>query len=168
MEQFNGLYKLHYPIIYRMVSKYLVNRLEAEDVVQEAFIKLYLQYESGVIVEHPKTWLYKVASNSCLNTLGRRKKTQPIDTATELDDVINEGFELEIEEDEHRKIIMHALSTLKEREKLIVILYSEGLSYKEISDISGVRFSSVSQSLSRALEKLKPLLKKQYYEMLNK
>ena len=167
MEQFNELYRLHFTTIYRMVSKFSVDRFEAEDIVQEVFIKLYLHYESGGEVQYPKTWLYKVASNICINTVGRRKQTLHIDTVNELDTGVCEKFELKIEEDEHGKIIMKALSTLKAHEKLIVILYSEGLSYKEIAGISGVRFSSVSKSLSRALEKLKPLLKNQYYEMLN-
>lgn len=167
MEQFNELYKLHYTTIYRMVSKYSVSRFEAEDIVQEVFIKLYLQYDSGATVQFPKTWLYKVASNICINTISRRKETLHIDKVNELDLGVFDSLEMKIEEDEHGKIILNALSILKEQEKLIVILYSEGLSYKEIADVSGVRFSSVSKCLSRALEKLKPLLKNRYYEMLN-
>ena len=166
MEQFNELYKLHFTTIYRLVSKFSVDRFETEDIVQEVFIRLDLHYESGVKIQYPKTWLYKVASNICINTV-RRKPTLQIDAVNELNTGVCEGFELKIEADEHGKIIMKALSTLKEHERLIVIIYSEGLSYKEIADISGVRFSSVSKSLSRALEKLKPLLKNQYYEMLN-
>ena len=167
MEQFNELYKLHFTTIYRMVSKFSVNRFETEDIVQEVFIRLYLQYESGGEVQYPKTWLYKVASNICINTVERRKQTKHIETVNELDLGVCESLEQKIEEDEHIHIIQKALSTLKEQEKLMVILYSEGLSYKEISVISGVRFTSVSKSLSRALEKLKPLLKTHYHEMLN-
>jgi len=167
LEQFNELYKLHFTTIYRMVSKFSVNRFEAEDIVQEVFIRLYLHYESGGEVQYPKTWLYKVASNICINTVERRKQTKHIETVNEMELGICEGFENKIEEDEHIHIIQKALSTLKEQEKLMVILYSEGLSYKEISAISGVRFTSVSKSLSRALEKLKPLLKTHYHEMLN-
>ena len=150
-----------------MVTKFSVDRHEAEDIVQEVFVKLYLHYESGGEVQYPKTWLYKVASNICINTVGRRKQTLQIEAVNESEVGVSERFDIKIEEIEHRKIIMKALSTLKAHEKLMVILYSEGLSYKEIADISGVRFSSVSKSLSRALEKLKPLLKNQYYEMLN-
>jgi len=167
LEQFNELYKQHFTTIYRMVSKFSVNRHEAEDIVQEVFVKLYLHYESGGEVQYPKTWLYKVASNICINTVGRRKQTLQIEAVNESEAGVSERFDIKMEEIEHSKIIMKALSTLKAHEKLMVILYSEGLSYKEIADISGVRFSSVSKSLSRALEKLKPLLKNQYYEMLN-
>jgi len=167
LEQFNELYRQHFTTIYRMVSKFSVDRFEAEDIVQEVFIRLYLHYELGGEVQYPKTWLYKVASNICINTVGRRKETLQIDAVNELNAGACESFELKIEADEHGKIIMKALSRLKKHERLIVILYSEGLSYKEIADISGVRFSSVSKSLSRALDKLKPLLKNQYYEMLN-
>lgn len=168
MEQFNELYKLHFTPIFRMVSKFPVSRSEAEDIVQEVFIKLYIHYQSGFTVQYPKTWLYKVASNICINAVSRRKETVNIEKMNEMDMGVCEGIDLKIEDKEYSKIIHKALSSLKKQEKLIVILYSEGLSYKEIAEISGVRFSSVSKSLSRALDKLKPLLKNRYYEMLNK
>jgi len=150
-----------------MVSKFSIGQFDAEDIVQEVFIKLYLQCQSGDEIQFPKTWLYKVATNICINTVGRRKETLPVEKVNEFDLGLCDSFELKIEEEEHAKIIQDALSALKEQEKLLVILYSEGLSYKEMAEISGMRFSSVSKSLSRALEKLKPLLKKQYHEMLN-
>jgi RNA polymerase sigma-70 factor (ECF subfamily) len=150
-----------------MVSKFPLNRHETEDIVQEAFIKLYLQLESGGTIQYPKTWLYKVATNICLNTVTRRKETQLLEVVNDSELGECDSFESEIENNEQECNIKEALLNLKEHERLIVILYSEGLSYKEIAEISGVRFSSVSKSLSRALEKLKPLLKNQYYEMLN-
>jgi len=167
LEQFNEIYKQHFTTIYRMVSKFSVNRFEAEDIVQEVFIKLYLQFESGSEVQYPKTWLYKVAANICINTVNRRKETHSLEMVHDSELGARDSLEAKMEQTEQETIIREALLKLKEHERLIVILYSEGLSYKEIAMISGVRFSSVSKSLSRALEKLKPLLKKQYYEMLN-
>jgi len=167
LEQFNDIYQQQYTSVFRLVSKFNVNRHEAEDIVQEVFVKLYLQLDSGGKVQYPKTWLYKVASNICINTVTRRKEIQTIEKLNDLDLGVCECIESKIESKEQEKIIHEALLKLKEHERMIVILYSENLSYKEIAEISGVRFSSVGKSLSRALEKLKPLLKNQYYEMLN-
>lgn len=167
MEQFNDIYKQHYTSIYRLVSKFRVNSHEAEDIVQDVFVKLYLQFNSGNQVQYPKTWLYKVAVNVCINTVNRRKETEALESISHLEYGMSNSLESDIDQNEQEEIIRNALMRLKEQERLVVILYSEGLSYKEIAEVSGVKFTSISQNLSRALEKLRPLLKNHYYEMLN-
>ena len=64
-----------------------------------------------------------------------------------------------------KEIIRQALLKLKPKEKALAILYSEGMSYKEISEISGIKFSSVGKMLSRTIKKLEENLKKMDYEM---
>ena len=167
MEQFNDIYQQHYRTVFRLVSKFTLGSHETDDIVQDVFVKLYLQMEAGVVVLYPKTWLYKVATNTCLNTLSRNKETHSIDKISDLETTIADSIDTKIENAEQQNILQHALLKLKENERTIVILYSEGLSYKEIAEISGIRFSSIGKSLSRSLEKLKPLLKNQYDEMLN-
>lgn len=168
MKQFNDIYQQHYLAVFRLVSKFTLGSHETDDIVQDVFLKLYLQMESSVVVLYPKTWLYKVATNACLNTLGRNKETYSIENIGYLETSVADSVDLKFENDEQQRMMQKALLTLKENERMIVILYSEGLSYKEISEVSGVPFSSVGKSLSRSLQKLKPLLKNQYYEMLNR
>lgn len=167
MKQFNDIYKRYYTSIYRLVSKFRVNSHDAEDIVQDVFVKLYLQFNSGNQVQYPKTWLYKVAVNVCINTVNRRKETELLENVNSSEYGTADSLETSIDQNEQEEIIRNALMKLKEQERLIVILYSEGLSYKEIAEVSGVKFTSISQNLSRALEKLRPLLKNHYYEMLN-
>jgi len=150
-----------------LVSKFRVNSHDAEDIVQDVFVKLYLQFNSGNQVQYPKTWLYKVAVNVCINTVNRRKETELLENVNSSEYGTADSLETSIDQNEQEEIIRNALMKLKEQERLIVILYSEGLSYKEIAEVSGVKFTSISQNLSRALEKLRPLLKNHYYEMLN-
>ena len=67
---------------------------------------------------------------------------------------------------EQRITMVHAaLSVLNPHERALMVLYSEGMSYKEIAESSGMRFSSVGKTLSRTLEKLENELKKQKYEL---
>lgn len=168
MEQFNDIYQQHYATVFRLASKFTLGSHETDDIVQDVFVKLYLQMEAGVVVLYPKTWLYKVATNACLNALSRNKETHSIENIGHLEASVSDSVDLKIENDEQQRMMQKALLALKENERTIVILYSEGLSYKEIAEASGVRFSSIGKSLSRSLEKLKPLLKSQYYEMLNR
>jgi len=59
-----------------------------------------------------------------------------------------------------RKIIINdALSKLKSKNKLLVLLYSEGLSYKEMSELTDIKLSSIGKTLSRTLSTLKNELK---------
>ena len=168
MSQFNDIYQQHYKTVFRLVSKFTLGSHETDDIVQDVFVKLYLQMEAGAVVLYPKTWLYKVATNACLNVLSRNKETHSIENISHLEAGVADSVDLKIENDEQQRMMQKALLALKENERVIVILYSEGLSYKEIAEASGVRFNSVGKCLSRSLEKLKPLLKNQYYEMLNR
>lgn len=168
MKQFDYIYQQHYTMVFRLVSKFTIGSHETDDIVQDVFVKLYTQIQGGVKVEYPKTWLYKVATNACLNAIGRNKENHSIENAGVLETIVADSIDTKIENDEQQRMVQSALLTLKENERTIVILYSEGLSYKEIAEASGVRFSSIGKILSRSLEKLKPLLKNQYYEMLNR
>lgn len=168
MEQFNDIYQQQYAAILRLVSQFSVNRHEAEDIVQEVFVKLYMQYQTGTIVHYPKTWLYKVATNMCLNAVSRKRDSISVEHASAQSVTCNDCIQTTIEENEQRIIIQTALSKLKKQERLLVVLYSEGLSYKEISEISNIKFCSVSKSLSRSLDKLKLLLNTNYNELPNK
>jgi len=87
-----------------MVTKFSVDRHEAEDIVQEVFIRLYLYYESGGEVQYPKTWLYKVAFNICINTVSRCKETVHIEKVNELDWGVCDSPEMKKEEEESHTI----------------------------------------------------------------
>jgi len=167
LKQFNDLYQQYYTSVFCVVSRFMSDRHETEDIVQEVFVKLYLQLKAGSIVLYPKTWLYKVATNMCLNLVTRRREIQSIEQTNISEVSPADSLEKYVENKEQKNGVEAALLKLKENERLIVILYSEGLSYKEISEISGVKFTSIGQSIYRALQKLKPLLKTQYDEMLN-
>jgi RNA polymerase sigma-70 factor (ECF subfamily) len=168
LEKFDNIYQQHYATVFRLVAKFTFGSHETDDIVQDVFVKLYLQMESGVIVEYPKTWLYKVATNACLNSISRNKENHSIENVGHLEVNMADSIDAKIENEEQHRMLQNALLRLKDSERAIVILYSEGLSYKEMAEATGVRFSSIGKILSRSLEKLKPLLKNQYYEMLNR
>jgi RNA polymerase sigma-70 factor (ECF subfamily) len=58
-----------------------------------------------------------------------------------------------------------ALVKLKPRDRMLAVLYSEGLSYKEMAEATGIRFASVGKLLSRTLEKIEMNFKDQGYEL---
>jgi RNA polymerase sigma-70 factor (ECF subfamily) len=72
-----------------------------------------------------------------------------------------ENFEIQ----QRDATLNQAIAKLKPQEMKLVILYSEGYSYKEIAQMADINFSSVGKTLSRTLHKLKEILKRLDYEM---
>jgi RNA polymerase sigma-70 factor (ECF subfamily) len=101
-----------------------------------------------------------VTVNRCIDFIKKHPKLEKIELFSNLKDEDNSP-----EINENLSLIRFALSKLKKDESVLAILYSEGLSYKEIAEITGIRFSSVGKTLSRTLKKLGNELKKYQYEL---
>jgi RNA polymerase sigma-70 factor, ECF subfamily len=165
LKKFDSLYQLHYPTIHRLVAGMVSDTDQIADLVQEVFVKLYLQLQTGVEVEYPRTWLYRVATNDCLNFLSRTKKDFRLDEIQDLSIETDESVENELDTADTRQQLQLAMDQLKPADKALLVLYSEGLSYKEMAEITGMPFNSVGKSLSRALNKLKLILNNKHHEM---
>ncbi len=159
MDRFNKIYSDNYRLIFNVVRKMVPDREDASDLVQEVFIELYQGLKKKPI-EYPRSWLYKVTVNRCIDYSKRKKKHEKIELVKHLKDGEDPPGT-----SEDQRIIRLALSRLKKDESILAILYSEGLSYKEMAEITGMRFSSVGKTLSRTLKKLGNELKKLQYEL---
>lgn len=131
----------------------------AKDILQEIFISFYEKLQQCHQILQPTSWLMRATVNKSIDYLERQKKFTDFET-------LNQDFaEEETNVNQDEIIINQALKQLKPHEKSLAILYSEGFSYQEISQMTGIKFSSVGTSLSRTLQKLKEHLKKMNYEM---
>ena len=160
MKQFDQIYNDNCRLIFNVVQKMVPDRDDASDLVQEVFINLYQSLEKAAVIEYPRSWLYKVTVNKCIDFSRKQHRHEKIELFSNLKD---EDNSLEI--DEKQTIVRIALTKLKKDESVLAILYSEGLSYKEIAEITGIRFSSVGKTLSRTLMKLGNELKKFEYDL---
>lgn len=159
MDQFDNIYKDNYRLIYNVVRKMVSDKDDASDLVQEVFIKLYQSLEKKVIIEYPVSWLYKVTVNKCIDYTKKHQRHEQIELFTHIEE------DDAADPNEKQAVIRLAMKRLKEEERMLAILYSEGLSYKEIANITGIRFSSVGKTLSRTLEKLGNELKNLKYDL---
>jgi RNA polymerase sigma-70 factor (ECF subfamily) len=160
VEKFNDIYKQYYGTIYKLVAYLIQSQQDVPDIVQNVFVKLYLQMQQGVVVEFPKTWLSKVAVNESHNFRTRKRIYYSLDTVWNAAGDEADQPENQLARAETRNRLLSALDRLNEKDKVLLTLYSESFSYKEISEIADIRFSSVGKSISRALEKLKNKLTK--------
>ena len=145
----------------RVATKMVSDRDVVSDIVQEVFIYLHGKLEEGVKILHLKSWLYRATFNKCVDHL--RMQSRFVDMS-ELQDVPAKGDT--ITDEDMRSAIQHALACLPTKERVLVVAYSEGMSYKELSQLTGINYTSVGKTLSRALKKLSEIMKNEEYGLL--
>lgn len=152
LRDFRGIFDGHYPAICRLVTGVLGNHAAAEDVVQEAFLKLYQSPPQELT--NIRGWLSRVANNIAYNYLRGEKSRCHREAA--IDHLPPAGEpEAEILKSEGAAIVRQVLSLLPERERSLLLLKSSGLNYTEIARLLGIKESSVGTLLGRARQKFK-------------
>jgi RNA polymerase sigma factor, sigma-70 family len=153
--QFDIIYKENYRKMFSIASKMVNDKDVAADIVQDVFMYYYEKSQEGHVVKNPRSWLLRAVINKCIDHSTYRKSFMPLDDLPQKE----EPFEDEWDKTSSKAIVRKALRQLKSKEEMqLVLLYSEGYSYKEISEITGIRFTSIGKTLSRTLKKLKDIL----------
>lgn len=146
--------------MFRVATRMVGDSDDVSDIVQEIFIDFFNKLNNGNIIHHPKSWLYRATINKCVDNLRNRKRFQNLESLGEYKS--ESGL---LENQEMKDAINLAISKLKPQEKNLATFYSEGLSYKEIAEVTGIKFSSIGKMLSRTLKKMEKELKNQRYEL---
>lgn len=140
----------HLPRVFAHASRVLQDRSEAEDVAQEAMLKLWKiapDWREGEA--KLSTWLYRITANACTDRL-RKRRTVALEAAPE---PVDESQSVEaslIEQDNHRELY-HAMSALPERQRNAVQLrHFEELSNPEIASVLDTSVEAVESLLGRA------------------
>jgi len=135
----------------------LLNREDAEEVAQDAFVKAYSSLHSFKSDARFSTWLYRIVVNTALNKK-KLKKQYPVEIsdtlAAELPSDINTIFATQITS-EHRKHIQAALKAINTNERLCITLYYlNELSVEEIHELTGITTSNIKVLLYRGRKNL--------------
>lgn len=134
---------------YRLAVRMLNDRAEAEDVTQEALIRLFRAapgWQPGSA--RVTSWLYRVTANLCLDRL-RRRRPEPLDAAPDLPDT-DATPEERLTDRARSDALARALSGLPERQRLAVVLrHLEGLANPEIAAIMDIGTEAVESLTAR-------------------
>jgi RNA polymerase sigma-70 factor (ECF subfamily) len=143
------LFREHGAAVYRFALVLLRNEQDAEDVVQETFMKLLQHLRSDGNTANLRGWLFTVAAHASRDRQRRRFRWLPWTAASE-PSVDPPAIH---DEDGRYRALRRALARLSDRDRLLLMLRAQGLSYREIADVTGIRNSSVGQLLARATER---------------
>jgi len=136
--------------VFAHVARLLRDRAEAEDVTQEAMVRLWQiapRWEAGRA--RPSTWAIGVASNLAVDRLRRRRRAAPLDTAPEPADAAP-GQEARMQQEARAAALHAALAALPPRQAQAVSLrHLEGLSNPEIAAIMDIRVEAVESLTAR-------------------
>jgi RNA polymerase sigma-70 factor (ECF subfamily) len=163
---FARLVELHFQPVYRVAWRMLGGRDGAEDIAQEAFLRLWRNPQQVRYGKALKSWLMRVASNLVVDGYRRRG---PVD-AGELPDIADDapGPELALRRANVAAAIDAAIAGLPERQRLALVLsHYEGCGNPEIALALDVSVEAVESLLARARRSLKAVLADRWEELLD-
>jgi RNA polymerase sigma-70 factor (ECF subfamily) len=135
----------------------LGDRDEAEDMAQEAFVKAYLGLEKyDAAKARFSTWLYKIATNLCLDHLRRQYRKLVVEDIEALAEATMPTFLKNEEQQEVRQAVLALMPP--EYRQAIEAYYWQGRSYQQIADDAGVPINTIRTRLRRAKLQLKESL----------
>jgi RNA polymerase sigma factor (sigma-70 family) len=155
---FAALYEKYSPVIYRLAYRWLGNHEEAADLTNSAFLKLHQTMKADKLIESPKTWIYSVAVNLCRDSLRRTIKYRGILRENYRDHSRTEIIPTGNHEQEIA-LMRGAMGQLPKRDRILLLLYQDDLSYAEMAQATGIKITSIGKTLSRAIAHLANALK---------
>ena len=148
--EFEKTYRNFYPKLFRIAAKLLQDSEGAKDIVQDVFTSYFHVVQDKKTINDLEKWLVRSTINKGVDY--KRKNARLV----VLEDMkTNENI---VENQNDASEILNVVERLGKKEKTMVVLYSEGYSYKEIAEITGRKFNSVGKTLSRIMEKIKKQL----------
>lgn len=143
--------------MYWHIRRMVVDHDDAQDVLQETFIKVYKGLESLKDPSAIKAWIYRIATNECLRHLRRRREAamSTIDNGEMLMGSLMESDHVDYDNEMAVKF-QQALLTLSDQQRLVFNLrYYDELPYEEISDLTGSSVDSLKVTYHNAKAKVK-------------
>ncbi len=153
MAAFGELVRRHQERAWRIAYHYVGDRAEAEDLAQEAFLRILSAAGGYRPSARFTTYLYRVVANLCLDHRRRKRPSLPGDLPTEQGTVGSPDARLAAEERDH--LIQAALDRLPNRQRMAVVLrYYEDLSLGEIAESMDATYKAIERLLARARRSL--------------
>lgn len=165
-DMFGVLIERYEDKLLRYARRFLFDRDEGKDLVQDAFIKAYVNIKSFLLMQRFSPWMYRIAHNEFINAL--RKKTRFPRFSLDADTIFPHPIAKETADGEmERKELAATLDRhlgeldIKYREPL-VLYYFEEMDYATIADVLQIPVATVGVRLKRGRERVRAMLAKEH------
>ncbi len=153
-DAFEELMSRHQRPVYNLALRFLNDSCEAEDIAQEAFVRVFRAARTYSPEAKFTTWLYTIVKNLCFNAIRKRQSANLVSIDEETVPEIaskEDDPSRKLEREQIRQRVARAVNALPENLRLAVILQKfHGLSYEEIAAILGCSVNAVKLRVHRA------------------
>ena len=162
------VYQRYANAMYQVAVRITGNPDDAEDVMQEAFIKAFDKLHTYKGTASFGAWLKRIVINEALSYIRKRSSLEYIENQHV--EAIESEPEIDINERNIKiEVLLEAINRLKDNYRIAINLYFiEGYDYDEMTQILNLSYANVRTLVSRAKQKLKQILEKNYREILKR
>jgi RNA polymerase sigma-70 factor, ECF subfamily len=161
IDAFTAIVEAYYPRCLRFARAMLRNADDAEDMVQETFVRLYRALPRYEERQRFESWLFQILGNCCrtANTVHHREKARVVEDEVALERIPSTDIPGQSFDHEWGDAVRNALAKVPDYNREIFLLHHiEGFGYDEIERMTGVKQSALKMRVKRASDLLRSLL----------
>ena len=161
-EAFERIVKEYSEQLYWQIRRLVLSHDDANDILQNTFIKAWTNIEYFRGDAKMSTWLYRIALNECLTFLNKQRASQQLSIDEADTEIVNQlESDTYFDGDETQKVFLQAIKQLPEKQQMIFNLkYFKEMKYEEISEILGTSIGALKASYHHAVKKIESFLEK--------
>lgn len=154
------IYKKYSKAMYNTAFRIVKHSAEAEDIMQECFLKAFSKLDSYEGTSTFGAWLKKIVVNQSINAYNKNVKYQEVSYNDTFKNTADDGISTDEEQENPKvKMVLRTLDTLKENYRVTLTLHLiEGYDYEEICEILNISYANCRTTISRAKESLRKKL----------
>ncbi len=158
---FRNLIQAYKERMYWHIRKIVISHDDADDVLQNTFIKIFKNIDNFKGDSKLYSWMYRIATNEAITFINKKAKEQHQDVSDYKHHLIsNLNSDLWFSGDEIQYILQQAIATLPEKQQLVFNMkYFDDLKYHEISDILSTSIGALKASYFHAVKKIEQFIK---------
>lgn len=152
---FDHLFCQYKDWVFRLCYSYTRSEAEANDLLQECFLKVWVNLPHFQHRSDYSTWIYRIVANTCLMQL-RKDKNNPVEYHEQY---LDKTAEEHSDENEIRsESLFKAIGQLAQMDRLVISMVLEGISHKQIGEVLGITENNVNIKVFRIKKQLKDIL----------
>ena len=161
-EAFECIVKEYSEQLYWQIRRLVFSHDDANDILQNTFIKAWINIDYFRGDAKMSTWLYRIALNECLTFLNKQRATNQLSIDEADKELLNKlESDTYFDGDDTQKIFLQAIHTLPEKQQIVFNLkYFKEMKYEEISEIVGTSIGALKASYHHAVKKIEAFLEK--------